>query len=71
MYKLLASPQLEYCDVMFHTPATLSLFDSSISLTNLMQKLESTQYQAVSLNWYLEAASIENYGLEAYCLQEI
>ena len=46
IYKLQCRPHLDYCDVIFHSPAIPSLFDSSINLTNLMQRLESTQYQA-------------------------
>ena len=39
-------PHFDYCDVIFHSPAISNLFDSSINLSNLMQMLDSTQYQA-------------------------
>ena len=39
-------PHLDYCDVIYHTPATLNDFNRSTSLTSLMESLEKVQYQA-------------------------
>ena len=46
MYKLFIRPHFDYCEVIFHSPAISNLFDSSINLSNVMQRLESPQYQA-------------------------
>ena len=46
MYKMFIRPHLDYGDVIFHIPHTQSLFDSSISLHPLMERMEQVQYQA-------------------------
>ena len=42
MYKLLVRLHFDYCDVIFHNPMITNLFDSSINVTSLTQRLEST-----------------------------
>ena len=39
-------PHLDFCDVVYHSPKIPSVFDSSFRLTNLMDQIESIQYQA-------------------------
>ncbi len=46
IYKLYVRPQLDYGDVIYHSPQIDSEFSDRISLTNQMQKLESVQYSA-------------------------
>ena len=44
MYKVLASSHLDYCDLIYHIPPTLT--QRGLSLHNLMEKVERIQYQA-------------------------
>ena len=46
IYKSFIRPHLDYADIIFHIPQSPSLFDSSITLTPLMDKIERVQYQA-------------------------
>ena len=46
IYKLFTRSQFDYCDVIYHTPASLNLFDSSFCLSPLMEKIEHIQYHA-------------------------
>ena len=46
MYKLFIRPHFDYCDIIYHIPHFPNMFDSSISLHPLMEKIESLQYQA-------------------------
>ena len=46
MYKMFIRPHLDYGDVIYHVPHCPNLFDSSISLHPLMEKVENVQYQA-------------------------
>ena len=39
-------PHLDYGDVIYHIPHSQSIFDSSISLHSLMEKVEQVQYYA-------------------------
>ena len=41
MYKLLARPHLDYCDIIYHIPSS-----TNGSLNSLMEKIEKIQYQA-------------------------
>ena len=46
MYKTFVRPHIEYCDILFHSPPILNLPPIGVSLTSLMSKIESIQYQA-------------------------
>ena len=46
LYKLHVRPHLDYGDVIYHIPAKVCEFSRSITLPNLMEKLESVQYSA-------------------------
>ena len=46
LYKLHVRPHLDYGDVIYHIPAKVCEFSGSITLPNLMEKLESVQYSA-------------------------
>ena len=46
LYKLYVRPHLDYGDVIYHTPDKVCEFSQTISLSNLMEKLESVQYSA-------------------------
>ena len=46
LYKFYVQPHLDYCDVIYHTPAKVCEFSQNIVLPNLMEKLESVQYSA-------------------------
>lgn len=46
IYKMYVRPHLDFCDVIYHNPKIPSDFDSSFRLTNLMDQIESIQYQA-------------------------
>ena len=37
---------LDYCDFIFHIPELVGNFSTNVNLSNLMNKLESLQYQA-------------------------
>ena len=39
-------PHLDYCDNIFHTPAEVNEFVHSVNLFQLMNSIESLQYQA-------------------------
>ena len=39
-------PHFDYCDIIYHKPATKNDFNSSVSLNYNMNMLEKTQYQA-------------------------
>ena len=54
LYKLHVRPHLDYGDVIYHIPAKVCEFSGSITLPNLMEKLESVQYssaRAVTGTW--------------------
>ena len=46
VYKMYVRPHLDYGDVIYHIPQSQSIFDSSISLHPLMERIEQIQYQA-------------------------
>ena len=46
MYKMFVRPHLDYADVIYHIPHSKNLFDSSITLHPLMEKVERVQYHA-------------------------
>ena len=46
LYKLYVLPHLDYGDVIYHIAAKVCEFSQNISLSNLMEKLESVQYSA-------------------------
>ena len=46
IYKMYVRPHLDYGDVIYHIPHSQSIFDSSISLHPLMEKVERVQYYA-------------------------
>ena len=43
VYKMYVRPHLDYGDVIYHIPQSQSIFDSSISLHPLMEKIEQVQ----------------------------
>ena len=45
MYKVLV-PHLDYCDTVYHMPASNSQINLGVTLNSLMEKVERTQYQA-------------------------
>ena len=46
MYKALVRSHLDYCDTIYHIPALNSQINLGVTLNSLMEKVESTQYQA-------------------------
>ena len=46
LYKLYVRPHLDYGDVIYHVPAKICAFTQNITLSNMMEKLESVQYSA-------------------------
>ena len=46
IYKMYVRPHLDFCDTIYHMPMIPNLFVYSFRLTNLMDKIESVQYQA-------------------------
>ena len=46
LYKLYVRPHLDYGDVIYHVPAKMCAFSLNITLSNMMEKLESVQYSA-------------------------
>ena len=46
IYKLFIRPHFDYADVIYHTPSVTNLFNNSISLNNLMERVEKIQYRA-------------------------
>ena len=46
MYKALVRSHLDYCDAIYHIPASNSQIDLGVTLNSLMEKVERTQYQA-------------------------
>ena len=46
IYKIFVRPHMDYCDIIYHLPRSMSTFDCPINLNFMMQSLESTQYQA-------------------------
>ena len=46
LYKLYVRPHLDYGDVIYHNPEKICEFSQNITLSNLMEKLESVQYSA-------------------------
>ena len=46
MYKMFVRPHLDYADVIYHIPHTINIFDSSITLNPLMEKIERVQYHS-------------------------
>ena len=47
LYKLYVRPHLDYGYVIYHIPATIFAFSQNITLSNMMENLESVQYSAV------------------------
>ena len=45
MYKALVRSHLDYCDIIYHMPPVQIQF--GVTLTDLMEKAETIQYQAV------------------------
>ena len=48
MYKALVRSHLDYCDIIYHIPTLNSQNIVEATLNSLMEKVERTQYQAVS-----------------------
>ena len=46
IYKLYVRPHLDYGDIIYHIPQNICEFSQTVTLTNLMEKLESVQYSA-------------------------
>ena len=46
IYKMFVRPNLDFCDVIYHTPKNSNLFNSSSRLSNLMDQIKRVQYQA-------------------------
>ena len=46
MCKALVLSQLDYCDTIYHIPASNSQINLGVTLNSLMEKVERTQYQA-------------------------
>ena len=46
IYKMYVRPHLDFCDVIYHIPKILSIFNSSFRLVGLMERIERVQYQA-------------------------
>ena len=46
LYKLYVRPHLDYGDVIYHIPPKVCEFSQNITLSNLMEQLESGQYSA-------------------------
>ena len=46
MYKALVRSHLNYCDIIYHIPASNSQINLGVTLNSLMEKVERTQYQA-------------------------
>ena len=46
LYKTFIRPHLDYCDVIYHIPHIVNIFDHSISLNPAMERIERVQYQA-------------------------
>ena len=72
IYKMFVRPHLDYCDVIYHTPATLNGFNRS---TSLMESLEKVQYQAaLAVSGCCQATSrnniFEELGWETLSLTE-
>ena len=46
MYKALVRSHLDYCDIIYHIPASNSQINLGTTLSSLMEKVEKIQYQA-------------------------
>ena len=46
MYKALVRSHLDYCEIIYHTPALNTHNKLGVTLNSLMEKVERTQYQA-------------------------
>ncbi len=46
LYKTYVRPHFDYCDIIYHTPHIVNVFDHSISLNTSMERIERVQYQA-------------------------
>ena len=46
MYKALVRSHLDYCDTIYHIPASNSQINLGVTLNSLMEKVERTEYQA-------------------------
>ena len=46
MYKALVRSHLDYCDTIYHIPASNSQINLGVTLNSFMEKVERTQYQA-------------------------
>ena len=47
MYKAIVRSHLDYCDIIYHIPASNSQINLDTTLSSLMEKVEKIQYQAV------------------------
>ena len=45
MYKALVHSRLDYCETIYHIPASNSKINLVVTLNSLMEKVEITQYQ--------------------------
>ena len=50
MYKALVRSHLNYCDTIYHIPASNSQINLGVTLNSLMEKVERNQYQAALAN---------------------
>ena len=46
MYKALVHSHLDYCCIIYHTPASNSQINLGVTLSSLMERVERIQYQA-------------------------
>ena len=46
MHKALVRSHLDYCDIIYHTPASNSQINLGVTLSSLMERVERIQYQA-------------------------
>ena len=46
MYNALVRSHLDYCDTIYHIPASNSQINLGVTLSSLMEEFERTQYQA-------------------------
>ena len=46
MYKKFIRPHFHYCEVIYHIPHITNPFNSTNTLTSLIERIENVQYQA-------------------------
>ena len=46
IYKMYVRPHLDYCDIIYNNPFIVNKFDSQITLSTYIERLEKVQYQA-------------------------